>query len=347
MGQLKRFFYNHDTASALRRSISKHDPEALLCHNLYPVGSPSAYDVANETGVPVIQYLHNYRPFSVGGAPLAGNRIRDEGLRQNWWPEVMSGAWQGSVIKSALFALMLRRLHQSGWLESVKCWVAISEFLHGKFLEAGLPPERVVTLKHAWRPKPEVPASPEGSHYLFLSRLVREKGVWTLLKAWELLEQEMGAGCPRLVIGGLGPEMPVVQSCAERSGHVDYVGFVQGEHKESLIRGSRALIAPSIWWEPSGLVTFEAYEFSKPILAGASGGLVENVIHGRTGLLHTPGDARALADSVIELEKMGGARRREMGQEGREWLSRMPIRKIGGQGLHGCLIRFAVPETAS
>ena len=79
------------------------------------------------------------------------------------------------------------------------------------------------------------------------------------------------------------------------------------------------MIAPSLWWEPLGLVTYEAYDYSKPMLAAASGGLSETVQHGTTGMLHRPGNAGELAEQILLLES-NSSRRLEMGRRGREWL---------------------------
>ncbi|NIP95587.1 MAG: glycosyltransferase family 4 protein, partial [Akkermansiaceae bacterium] len=77
---------------------------------------------------------------------------------------------------------------------------------------------------------------------------------------------------------------------------------------------------PSVWWEPLGLVTYESYDAAKPMLAAASGGLTETVKDGETGLLHQPGDAASLADSVRKMEGRDEEQRREMGRRGRNWL---------------------------
>jgi glycosyltransferase involved in cell wall biosynthesis len=161
---------------------------------------------------------------------------------------------------------------------------------------------------------------PASGHYLFLGRLVQEKGISTMLEAWRLLEKRLGDACPRLVIAGSGPEEARVQHAATRMKKVVAVGFVAGEQKESLLRGCRALIAPSIWWEPLGLIVYEAYDHGRPVLAARSGGLTETVNPGFTGYLHAPGDAAALADDVERMEALGPQGRRAMGQEGRRWL---------------------------
>jgi glycosyltransferase involved in cell wall biosynthesis len=86
-----------------------------------------------------------------------------------------------------------------------------------------------------------------------------------------------------------------------------------------LLAGCRALIIPSLWREPLGLVVYEAFDHARPVLAARSGGLAEMVQPGKTGLLHTPGSAAELADHVLRLESEFEERQR-FGRTGREWL---------------------------
>ena len=107
-----------------------------------------------------------------------------------------------------------------------------------------------------------------------------------------------------------------------RSRKVEYVGYVDGEEKDKLVAGCRAMLAPSVWWEPLGLVTYEAYDHGKPMLAAASGGLIETVEHGVTGLLYESASPSALAEAVETMEAMSRERRWQMGLAGREWLKK-------------------------
>ncbi|WP_411845339.1 glycosyltransferase [Roseibacillus persicicus] len=319
-GQAIRVIYNWESADTFRRILRELQPSVILMHNIYPVGSPSLYRVAEQEKIPVIQYLHNYRPFSVGGSLWANGKVVDDALHGKLLKEVLSGAWQNSRLKSAIFALALRNLHRSGWLDSIKCWIAISDFVRDRFIEAGVPPERIITLRHAWDTIEQVPEQEEENYYLFLSRLVEEKGVRILLDAWKILAEELGGSCPKLKIGGVGPDRKLLLSFSKEHRFVEYLGFVEPARKSELIGSSRGLVAPSIWWEPSGLVTFEAYNLARPILASATGGLQENIIEGKTGFLFAPGSARNLADAVIKCEKIGKEGRSKMGQAGRGWL---------------------------
>jgi glycosyltransferase involved in cell wall biosynthesis len=137
--------------------------------------------------------------------------------------------------------------------------------------------------------------------------------------AWELVARRAGVDAPTLVVGGDGPLAGWVGEAAQRNPLLEYVGVVGGEAKSSLLAGCRGLIVPSIWSEALGLVVYEAFDYARPVLAARSGGLMELVQPGKTGLLHTPGDAAELTLHVLQLERDPG-RRRRLGQAGRDWL---------------------------
>lgn len=318
--QLRRMFYNPNSRAAFEAVADAQRSEVALLHNLYPVASPSLYHAALERRLPVVQYLHNFRPFSVGGTLYAKGALLPEALRGEYRREVLSGSWQGSVLKSALFALLLKRLHRSGWLASVKRWVAISEFMRDRLVEAGVSPDRIVALRHSWDAMPELPVREDGGSYLFLGRLVDVKGIEPLLRAWRELRARLGDSTPPLVIGGEGPLASRIQ--AEANPSVTYAGMLTGEAKREALRTCRALVIPSVWWEPLGLVVYEAYDFGKPVLSAHSGGLTEVVQHGVTGLLHEPGKVDQIVEQVLTMEAMPPVARLAMGDAGRQWLLR-------------------------
>jgi len=321
LAQFRRTFYNPDSRRIFEKHVRDFQPHAVLFHNLYPVGSPSLYHAAKELGVPVMQFVHNFRPFSVGGTLYVDGEFTGESLRGNYWREVRKGAWQGSVLKSAIFALVLKRLHRSGWLGSVRAWMCCSQFMRDKFIQgAGLPAEQVHTLRYSYSPSPELTENQDGGYYLFLSRLVELKGVEVVLRAWEIVEKALGPKTPELHIGGEGPLADRVREAALKNKKIKYLGLVTGAAKSEAITSCRAMLAPSLWWEPLGLVTYEAYDHSKPMLAARSGGLVETVLPDQTGYLHKPGDIQGMAHDVILTEVLTPAERWAMGQAGRKWL---------------------------
>ena len=311
---------NPDSRAQLKKRVRDFKPDVLLFHNVIPVGSFGLYHEAKKLGVPILQYTHNFRPFSPGGTLWTGREVNDAGMRGNFWPEIRHGAWQGSPIKTAILALHLKRAIANGLLESIDRWIAPSRFMRDKFIEAGVPAERVKLLLHCWEAGPAQENTIENGHYLFLGRLVAEKGVKNLVDAWKILEVELGDACPNLVIGGTGPEEDALREACKGLKRVTCAGFLEGSSKEKLLKTCRALLVPSIWWEPLGLTAYEAYAQGRPVIAAKSGALQETVRDGVTGWTHRAGMPDDLAKVIIQAEQAGSAERARRGALGREWL---------------------------
>jgi glycosyltransferase involved in cell wall biosynthesis len=311
--------HNNQALEQILTAHRKLRADAWIVHNWVPVVSAGIYAAARRAGVPIIQFIHNFRPFSVTGYLWVEQNLSVRKWRRNFLREVAAGSWQHSRLKTAWLAFVLASLHWRGHFEAVKAWIAVSEFMRDQFVDAGLPPSMVFTLRHSWIPLMQPQQNAEGNHYLFLGRLIEEKGVRVLMDAWEMVAHRAGAKAPRLLIGGDGPLAECVSEAARRNPLLEYCGVIRGETKQSLLAGCRALIIPSIWREPLGLVVYEAFDHARPVLAARSGGLTELVQPGKTGLLHTPGNAAELADHVLRLEREFEERQR-FGRAGREWL---------------------------
>lgn len=323
VSQALRLFYNPTAKRRFDYCADESSPQAVLTHNIYPVASPAIYYAAKQRRIPVIQYLHNFRPFSVGGTLYSRGRIVDDALRGDYSAEICEGTWQGSKVKTALFATMLQLLHASGWLRQVRAWVAISDFMRDRLIEAGAVPEdQIFTLRHSWDAMATPPETTDAGAYLFLGRLVEEKGIAPLCAAWDELRAKLGKATPQLRIAGEGPLADLVQSHAAMNPSIVPLGLIDGAQKHDELRTCRAVVVPSTWWEPLGIVVYEAFDYSKPVLAARSGGLTETVAQARTGFLHEPGQPGSLANDVLKLESMSMDSRATMGQAARNWLLR-------------------------
>lgn len=319
--QAARMFYHPESRRRFESALRTSGAGAAVFHNIYPVGSPSLYHAALRRKLPVVQFLHNWRPFSVGGALYANGKLTPDGMYGGHWREVLAGTWQDSVLKSAVFAVLLKALRSSGWLNSVKAWVTPSAFMKQKLVAAGaLPESRVHVLRHSWNAQTQLPPSEDAGYYLFLGRLTETKGVVPLLDAWDALRAQLGQKTPLLHIAGDGPLANAVQMRVRTNPYIGFLGQIGGETKREAVRRCRAMIVPSTWWEPLGLVVYEAYDYSKPVLAARTGGLAEIVHHGVTGLQHEPGDVANLVRDVLEMEATPSTDRLVLGRAGYDWL---------------------------
>ncbi|MEK7950844.1 glycosyltransferase [Luteolibacter sp. Y139] len=332
MGQAFLMAWNGQAIEEVERTIEDFKPDIILLHNLMPVGSTGLYLRLVRCGIPLIHFIHNFRPFSVNGYCWGGGRLQPAGLRKNFIPEILTGAWQESRLRTAWYAMQLWFLHATGSFSNIHGWIAISRFMRDTFVQSGIAPERIAVISHGWEPRcseEELASSrhfPEEPCFLFLGRIAEEKGVRVLLDAWEIHKASQRPG--RLVIAGDGPLAEEIGQRCEKLQQATCLPFVSGEDKLDLLRNCTALVAPSVWWEPLGLVIFEAYDFGKPVLAARSGGIVDHVEHGVSGWLHEPGDSRMLANHFNEAsssrllcEQFGTRGRSTLLQRSRsEWL---------------------------
>jgi glycosyltransferase involved in cell wall biosynthesis len=203
------------------------------------------------------------------------------------------------------------------WQEQVDVYISLTEFARHKFIEGGLPPEKIVLKPNFVHPDPGGRDS-DGQYALFVGRLSKEKGISTLLQAWHFLQD-----IPLKLIGD-GPQMAAVQTSvhATRLRRIEVLGQRDRAEVMALMKGARCLIFPSEWYEGFGLAIAEAFACGLPVIASRLGAMAEIVEDGRTGLHFSPGNPEDLAAKVEwafshsrELLAMGRQARKEYEQK--------------------------------
>jgi glycosyltransferase involved in cell wall biosynthesis len=142
--------------------------------------------------------------------------------------------------------------------------------------------------------------------FLYCGRLDRAKGIDLLLHAFARVLADRPAA--RLRILGDGPRRAVLEVLAGKlgtAGAVRFDGRVPFAGVEAALREAWALVAPSVWPEPLGLVAIEAITRGVPAITSASGGFAETVEDGLSGYLVANGDEEALADTLVSAVDRG------------------------------------------
>jgi glycosyltransferase involved in cell wall biosynthesis len=135
--------------------------------------------------------------------------------------------------------------------------------------------------------------------FVFCGGLRVDKGVSLLLQAFARLHAEAPSAQLRIV--GEGAQRSQLEQRARALGlgsAVTFTGWLPPAAVEQQLSDAWALVAPSLWAEPLGLVALEAIVRGVPVLASRSGGFSETVEHGISGLLFPNGDVDALLDHL-------------------------------------------------
>jgi glycosyltransferase involved in cell wall biosynthesis len=272
----------------------EHKPDVAHFHNTFPLMSPSVYFAAKRQGVPVVQTLHNYRLICPNALFFRDGHVCEECLGKTWsLPGIRHGCYRGSRGATAATSAMLGYHRLRGtWTRQVDAYVALTEFAKGKFIEGGLPAEKVFVKPNFLADDPGE-GTGDGGFALFVGRLSVEKGLRTMLEAWRTI----GARLP-LKIVGTGPEEGVARDGAAQIPGVTYLGALDRDRVLAQMKAATCLVFPSECYEGVSMSLVEAMAVGLPAIASGHGSMPFIVEDNRTGLLFRPGDPRDLAAKV-------------------------------------------------
>ncbi len=288
-------------------------PNVAQFHNTFLLISPSVYSACREVRVPVVQTLHNYRLLCPRATFFWDGDVCEDCLsKTSPWPGVLRACYRGSRSQTAVVAMMLT-FHRwlKTWQKQVDLYIALTEFARQKFIEGGLPAEKIVVKPNFVNHDPGV-SEVDGRYALFVGRLSPEKGVRTLLEAWKKLK-----GVPLKVVGD-GPLMAEVRMQAGQLPDVEVLGRCYHQEVVDLLKEAKFLVFSSEWYEGFPMVIAEAFACGLPVIASRLGAMAEIIEDGKTGLFFTPGDSENLAEKVgwlwsrpNEIKRMGKEERKE------------------------------------
>ncbi len=280
--------WNQRAFSRLQALLAQVRPSLVHFHNTFPLISPAAYHAARRQGAAVVQTLHNYRllcpaaTFFREGAPC--QQCVDS---NSLLPSLQHGCYRQSRAATGYVAAMLSFHRWLGsWIQSVDVFIALSDFARQKFIEGGLPADRIL-VKHNFVASDPGMGDRDDGYALFVGRLTVEKGLNVLLDAWRQLHD-----VPLKIVGS-GPLFGSVQLP-----NVHWLGQLDQSKTISVMQRARILIFPSIWFEAAPMVILEAFATGLPVLASDLGAMRDIVSNGRNGLRFRAGDVAHLVESV-------------------------------------------------
>lgn len=271
-------------------------PDIAHVHSFVYQLTPSVLGPLARRGVPIVQTCHEYAHICAN-QHLYNQRTEkpcEECLRRGrlapLWTRCMKGSFAASAagVAAGLVDSVFGRSRTR-----IRRFFAVSEYTRAQLIRGGLPAERVFTTPNFIEPESIRPGEGAGEYLLFLGRLTPYKGIRTFLRAARLAT---GVPCKVAGTGALEAE-----TRREASGNVEVLGHREGEELWEIVRRARAVVVPSEWYEPFGLVILEAMAARRAVIASRLAGPAEIVADGRDGLLTPAGDAEALAAAMSRL----------------------------------------------
>ena len=277
----------------VEQAVTQFKPDVVHVHNFFPLLSPSIFSVFKKYNVPCVMTLHNYRIVCPTATFIIDGKVNEQSLRKSSYRLVFKKFYKNSIIGSILLAHMVEFHKARGtWKHDIDMFIALTEFARNKFIESGIPENKITVKPNFIENVPEGDGLDETRYgALFVGRISPEKGVNTLLRAWDNIDYPL-----TIAGGGVTEEM-----IASASPNVNFLGNVEPEKIPLLMNQASFLIMPSECYEGFPLVLVEAYCNKLPIIASDIGSLSELIIDGVTGYKYTAGDVSELRDTINDM----------------------------------------------
>jgi glycosyltransferase involved in cell wall biosynthesis len=276
--------------------IREFCPDVAHLRNIYHHLTPSILWELRAECVPVLYHLNDFKLLCPSYNMVSQGHACERCKGGAFWHVLSSSCYPGIGARIALTAEAYAHRWIKTYQKCVDVFLAPSRFVRDKFVEHGWDADRFRELPHFQRPH-EVEPVPRDAPLLYFGRLSLEKGVDDMLRAMQRLPDL------RLVIAGDGPQKHDLQRFAAELNlsNVEFIGAVNRDERDRLIRSSRFTVLPSHAHETLGKTILESYAEGRAIVATDLGSRREFVHDGETGLLYRSRDVPQLARSIRTL----------------------------------------------
>jgi glycosyltransferase involved in cell wall biosynthesis len=271
--------FTWNAPGCVRRILQEERPDVVITHNLKGIGLNTPRVIRAE-GIPHIHVLHDLQLVYPSGLLLAGQE------QLAWWIKPFYQLYQ--------YFCQIR-------IGNPEIVISPSEYLKNAYLEAGFfTHTRIRVLRNPppthTSPRPLLRA-PGPLRLFYVGQLAEHKGIQFLLEAYKKLHQER-----RLLIVGDGQLRPLVEKAAEEDKNIRYLGYMPPGELSKFFSVVDAVVVPSLCYENSPTVIYEALNAGLPVVASRIGGVGELIQEGLSGYLFTPGDEKDFIRAVDELD---------------------------------------------
>jgi len=317
LSMASKVVYSLEAQKKLKQVIEKFQPSVAHAHCIYHHLSPSVMPVLKKAGVPVVMTAHDLKLACPAYKMMNSTGICERCINGNYTHLLKHRCIHGSL---AVSGLVMVEAYFNGLLKSYRNnlskIVTPSRFFKTKLVEWGWPEEMITYIANFIHYDTYVPDYNPGDYFLFFGRLASEKGADTLIRA------SAKSGC-KVIFAGNGPEEENLQRlAADLNANVEFKGFCSGSTLHDLVRGSRAVVLASQWYENAPISILESYAFGKTVIGANIGGIPEMIANGETGFLFESGDMEQLAEQLLMVAGLDDSKLVAMGKFAREYVEK-------------------------
>jgi len=306
---LLRTLYSRAARRAIAKVLDEQKIDLVHLHSYFKRLTPAILPEIVRRNIPIVQTMHEYRAVCPISLLYRDGRVCTDCCDRHYEHVVQHRCAGGSLARSIWNLAEMRLSDALGHKRHIARYLAISNYQRDQLIAMGMDADRIETIYHPV-PLPPPPPNAAGDYVLFVGRLERYKGIFTVVDTARRLPHI------RFVFVGDGPDLAAVRTHAAGLTNIVWRGRMEGEPLTAIRSQALCAVVASLGPEPFGLTSIEALAHGTPVIASAIGGLTETVRDGVDGFHVGPDDRDAIADRIVRLAAAPETAR-QMGMAGR------------------------------
>jgi glycosyltransferase involved in cell wall biosynthesis len=293
--------------------LRRFQPDIVHIHNWHFAASPAVIVACQLLKIPTVLTLHNFRLLCPSATLFYDGQVYLQSITAKFpWDAVRKGVYRNSSLQTFCLAFTVFLHGKIGTWKKVNAYIVFSEFAKNIFAQSklGIPEDRFMIKVNAIPEPINGQERERGDHFLYVGRLVPEKGVEVLLDAFAKTDLP-------LLIYGAGPLEQKVKEFTKTHQNISYGGAIpQSEVYENMRRCSM-LVFPSIWYEGMPITLVEAFASGTPVLASNLGAMATMVADHFDGLHFEAGNSADLAAKLAYWQQLSVDDKKQFSQNAR------------------------------
>ena len=306
-----RMFYSFEAKQKMKKLLMDTKPDLVYIMQYHNKISPSIIDAARSLNVPVVHRISDFQ-YMCPNALFYNDKIGvcEDCLKGKRWNCVKYKCVLSSPVYSGI-KMLAKWLHDMMKItQRIDAFVVPSEFTLKKLNEYGISQEKLNHIPTFFNLKEVNPLVEYKPFVLFVGRIEKQKGLMTLVKAFENLPYNLK------IIGfsNDGYEDELKKELEGKKHNIEFLGRKSFEEIVPYLKSCLCTVTPSEWYDNFPNVVLESYAFKKAVIATDFGSLQYMIEDGKTGLKFkyaNVGDFREkiqwMFEHVEEAQKIGEA----------------------------------------
>ena len=277
--------YSKANYKKMKEALKDFKPDIVHINNFQRQLSASIIKAIKEENIPIVFTAHDVQAICPAITMIDNNdSICEKCMHGKYINCIKKKCNKGSTLKSIIGAIegYYYRINKI-YTKEIDFIITPSEFYKTKLIEDGIDKNKITAIHNSIDSEKYDLKTEDDGYALYFGRLSREKGILNLVEAFSMLDEGI------LYIAGKGPEEENIKNIIKNKKldkRIKMLGFLNSDQMIDVIRKSKFVVVPSIWYENCPYSVLETIAIGKPIIGANMGGIPELVKDNENGLIY-------------------------------------------------------------